>query len=344
MMKKFNATIVRRGKPINMKKMDRDASWMKHIMEERKRLCVVFKDNLEDIDNCPICMCEISKLFVTIHHYPYHECSNCGHIYMQRQPTADSLIKFYSGKGEDTTIQGETYIGEQRFRERIKQIVLPKVSFCLEYIDPIGKWMDCGCGTGELLSALTSFDIECFGIEMDVDEINFAYEQGLTVYQGDVHSVNKELFDNVQVISMINILEHLKNPSCLLKTLSSYIDVGSYFVIEVPRHPSLSSYNSLVFPELTYRHLYAPDHLHIFTECSMLKMLENSGLEIVAVWEFGQDFKDFVSISAIKNDLAGNEFVDEIMNLWDSLASTIQQSIDDKGFSDTMFIIARKGE
>jgi 2-polyprenyl-3-methyl-5-hydroxy-6-metoxy-1,4-benzoquinol methylase len=342
MDKFFKNILVKRGKRIDTSKMSRGLSWMKHIIDERKRLCDLLRHDLEEVERCPICSCALNSLFVDIHGYPYVECSNCGHIYMQKQPVMKSLEEFYSGMGEGKTIQGEIYIDDDIFKERVKQIALPKVSFCLENMNVNGKWIDCGCGTGELLVALSSFDIDCAGIETDVEEINFARNQGVKVEQENIYTVKESVFKGAQVVSMINILEHLKYPSQILKKVSSYLSKEAYLIIEVPRHPSLSSYNSLAFPDLTYRHLYAPDHLHIFTEYSLKIMLREAGLKEKAVWQFGQDFMDFVCISSINNNLEDNEFVNKIMSLFSSVFDDAQQSIDDRGFSDTMFVIAQK--
>lgn len=341
-MFKNKNVFVKKGKSIDTMKMNRGLSWKKHIIEERKRLCDLFRNRLESINRCPICKCKLSKLFVEIHGYPYDECQNCGHIYMKSQPTKDALFNFYSGEGEEKTIQGEIYVDNKIFEERVKQIALPKVQFCLDNIKVTGKWMDCGCGTGEVLEALNSFNIDCFGIETDIEEIEFALQKKLKVRRKNIYEIDKSVFEGVQVVSLINILEHLKDPLEILVKISRFMKNNSYLVLEVPRHPSLSSYNSLAFPDLSYRHLYAPDHLHIFTDRSVEIILNNAGFKPIAVWEFGQDFMDFICISSINNNLENNEFVEKIMDLFSKVFVDVQQSIDDENLSDTMFIIAEK--
>jgi hypothetical protein len=95
---------------------------------------------------------------------------------------------------------------------------------------------------------------------------------------------------------------------------------------------------NLAFPNLAYRHIYAPDHLHIFTEKSTGILLEAAGLKPLALWEFGQDFQHFVSNAAVNAGLKESEFLKSVVDV--SVAA--QQVIDDLGFSDVLFIIARK--
>ena len=71
-------------------------------------------------------------------------------------------------------------------------------------------------------------------------------------------------------------------------------------------------------------------------------MLQNAGLEEVQVWQFGQDFKDFISINMINHNLEQNDFVRDISTLFNNLGPMAQKFIDDNGFSDTMIIIAKK--
>ena len=330
----------KRGKHIDTKKLNRDLAWRKSVSEKRKAMCqhLSSKGSLEKVDRCPICGVKKYKLFTTIFDYPYHECGKCGHIYLATPPTESAIKDLYSGEGENTTIQGDIYIGEEIFKERVKQIARPKVDFCLDHMKLPELWIDVGCGTGEVLTALKERDVLAFGVESDDQEVKFASEHGLKVVRADLLELGEKFFAKAECVSFINILEHIKDPVGTLGRVLDSMPYESSVVIEVPRHPSLSSYNSMAFSSLAYRHIYAPDHLHIFTEKSLKMMFNEVGLKEVAIWEYGQDFQDLISMSAINADLDETGFVSDIMDLFNN----IQQSIDNLGFSDTMFIIGRK--
>lgn len=328
----------RKGKHINTKRLNRDLEWRKSVAEKRKIICEHFIDDLEIVDKCPICKSGKHHLFTNIFDYPYNECDCCGHIFLEKPLSDDAIKELYSGDGENKTIQGDIYIDEGIFLERIKQIAVPKVDFCLEFMNYPGLWVDIGCGTGEILQALENNNIPSLGIESDIEEVRFAIKHGANVIHSDVKDVDHSIFETAGVVSFVNILEHVKNPISVLGNISSFLQSGSYVVVEVPRHPSLSSYNSMAFSSIAYRHIYAPDHLHIFTEKSLKKLFKEVDVEAVAMWEYGQDFQDLICMSAIMADLKENTFVNSIMDLFNN----IQQSIDDIGFSDTMFVIGRK--
>lgn len=328
----------KKGKHINTKKLNRDLEWRQRVSEKRKLMCDHLRGKLEFVSKCPICDSPRYELFTVIFDYPYHECKNCGHIFLATPPSEQAIKDLYSGKGENRTIQGDIYIGEDIFRERIQQIARPKIEFCLEHIERPSLWIDVGCGTGEILEVLKEENIPAIGIESDIEEVQFARSHNLKVTHADFTTIEEDLFSATQCVSFINILEHIKDPVRVIGNIVRHLPDFAYVIIEVPRHPSLSSYNNLAFSSLSYRHIYAPDHLHVFTESSLKLLFGINGLKEIAIWEYGQDFQDLICMSAISAGLKENNFIRDIMDMFNN----IQQSIDDLGFSDTMFVIGRK--
>ena len=62
MGKKFRNEIVKSGKPFDSKKMERSLSWMRHLVEERKRICELFRDKLDKVEYCPVCSCKLNTV------------------------------------------------------------------------------------------------------------------------------------------------------------------------------------------------------------------------------------------------------------------------------------------
>jgi hypothetical protein len=181
------------------------------------------------------------------------------------------------------------------------------------------------------------------GIEADSAQVASARAKGLEVREGYLTPQNaKEFLGEANVVSAINLIEHIPDPVGTLQAISKSILVGSHIIAEVPRQPSLGSFANFVFPELVYRQFCPPDHLHVFSEHSMEILLERSGFAPVAVWTFGKDSIDFLSQAALAANLPqDSEFIREIL---DKLAPAMQKSIDENNYSDTLVIIARKAE
>ena len=142
---------------------------------------------------------------------------------------------------------------------------------------------------------------------------------------------------DVGLISAINVLEHVADPTNFLKMITDELD-EVVIVFEVPRHPSIASLNAVLFPELAFRHIYPPDHLHIFTEQSISKMLEDSNLEVVGSWNFGQDAFDFFQTVGASTGIVENPFWNSVLDI----CPEIQEVIDRNKLSDTSLIVAKK--
>ena len=204
----------------------------------------------------------------------------------------------------------------------------------------IGKWIDIGCGVGEVLLAAANAGWSAFGIESDLEECNYAKSKGLNVINeylpGDAFA---RLLKGVQVVSLFNVLEHIFDPKQFLRNITNALDDG-FVIFEVPRHPSLSSLSSELFPNMACRHIYPPDHLHIFSDRSTNLLLEGTGFVIVGKWYFGQDFFDLICSAGANQGLATNSVWTEIA----SIAPKVQQVIDDEGLADTVIVVAYKGK
>ena len=205
---------------------------------------------------------------------------------------------------------------------------------------PAGKWVDIGSGAGEVVFAATDAGWDASGIESDQDECDFANSKGLKVTH---EYLSEETFtrflQGAQVVSLFNVLEHIPDPRGFLSNIAGALNVG-FLIFEVPRHPSLSSLSSELFPAMACRHIYPPDHLHIFSERSANILLEGTGFDVAGKWYFGQDFFDLICSAGANQGLGTNSVWAEIARV----APKVQQVIDEEGLADTMIVVAYKGK
>jgi hypothetical protein len=127
-------------------------------------------------------------------------------------------------------------------------------------------------------------------------------------------------------------------PQELLAVISRVMPSKCRVVLEVPRHPSLSSFSNRVFPEMASRHMYPPDHLHIFTENSLSLMLKECNLCIENIWVFGQDFYEVITSMAALGRCEKSSIFDKILES----ANSVQEAIDRNNLSDIMIVICKK--
>lgn len=329
----------RQGKNIDWRSLNRDTQWRIDWASKKRNIAERFVScQGVELSHCPICQNSELKQFIEVYGYAYVECKHCGHLFMQRPLDSTELERFYQGNTEGSS-QRLVYVDNDIFNKRVEQIALPKVNYFNDIIKTRGGlWVDIGCGAGELLIAAKRTGWSVLGYESDLAEVNFAREHGLEIVPGYLTADNLNGLNSAQVVSLLNILEHIGDPVALLKNIVAALPMGSFVVIEVPRHPSLSSFTNLVFPDLVYRHIHPPEHLHLFSESSLEIMLRAAGINPVAIWEFGQDAIDFVFHAVANARLQENEFIEAII----ALAADLQPVVDKKGMSDVILVVTIK--
>ena len=326
------------GKPMDFRAIKRDVSWRIDVSKKQREIADRMRSYSGRVEACPICE-GASDSLAEIHGYEYKRCDACRHIFCASPPDPEAVWRLYGGERGERTIQGTIYLDEPIFRERVQRIARPKVAFVRECVAPAGSWVDVGSGAGEILVAAREAGWLAKGLEADKDEVAFARSHGMDVVQEYLRPDNaRNLLSGASVVSFFNVLEHVPNPVALLRSASAALDQHAHVVIEVPRDPSLSSLTSLAFRELASRHIYPPDHLHVFTEQSLRGMLDAAGLSAIALWTFGQDYYDLVTCVAATTRTGTPDLYDAAL----AIAPQVQQIVDEAGLSDTVLVVCKK--
>ena len=335
------AGVTRRvGKEFRPAALGRDTRWRLAMAAKQRATAARLFHARKELSRCPICGSRRHERFVTVFGFVYAACGDCGHIFCQTPLDPSAAASLYSAEEDERRCaQAAVYVDEELFRARIETIARPKAEFVASVVSERGVWVDVGCGTGELIAAAAELGWRCRGVESDPEEIAFGRRHGLQIEAEFADEANiGRLVAAAQVVSLINLLEHVTHPADLLSAAVKASVPGTYVVLEVPRHPSLSALANQAFPELACRHIYAPDHLHVFTEESAARMLKAAGLEAIALWVFGQDFQDLVG-TVLAARLPG---ADADWRVVTDAAPNIQAAVDAAELSDTLFLIARK--
>ena len=224
------------------------------------------------------------------------------------------------------------------YKKRVKEIAEPKAKFADSLIEGRGEWIDIGAGVGDLVLALKKMGWNSKGYESDKSEVIFAKSMGVDLINKFLKPSDLSIIRKAKVVSSLNFLEHLKNPKSFVFNISKNMSIGSYFLFEVPRWPSISAVANKCFPELSSRNIYSPDHLHIFSDKSIGIMLDNSKLEIVSSWYYGQDIYELFGNVFANSNFQNHDLVDKSI----SIVNQLQKIVDKSGLSDTVLILAKK--
>lgn len=232
------------------------------------------------LSECPVCnSTNISKLLTDHREIDISECSKCQFQFMNPQYSDKYLDKFYS-----------EYFTDEVNDDSWKEATFYRHNFYLSLVEnhcSKGKILDVGCGNGHLLRAAISRGWRTVGYDVDEKTTQaVSRELGIDVQSGDFFSIDYEN-EEFDVVSMHQVLEHLKQPNEYLTKINSIIKKDGCLFIGIPNIKSLANrFKSFLEKRgLRKRNIgkyYDSDHHVLYFEPqTLIRLLENHGFKVV---------------------------------------------------------------
>lgn len=140
-----------------------------------------------------------------------------------------------------------------------------------------GQLLDVGCAYGFFLQeARRYFDVA--GIEIAEDAAAYCRQGSLRVFTGVADEANLEQVGMMDVIVLLDVIEHLPSPQETLALCARYLTPGGFIVITTGDFASL--FARLSGPR--WRLMTPPQHLWYFTRESIRRISHPLGLSIVS--------------------------------------------------------------
>jgi SAM-dependent methyltransferase len=156
------------------------------------------------------------------------------------------------------------------------------VDFVRKYRDG-GRLLDVGCAYGFFLQEARPF-YQVTGIELAEDAAAYGRSQGLRVLSGVVNEPTLAELGMMDVIVLLDVMEHLPDPSATLELCARYLNPGGILLITTGDFGS--AYARLAGSR--WRLMTPPQHLWYFTRASIERMTRPFGLRMEA---FGHPWK-----------------------------------------------------
>jgi 2-polyprenyl-3-methyl-5-hydroxy-6-metoxy-1,4-benzoquinol methylase len=229
-----------------------------------------------DLAECPICGGPASGLVgvfesdVSIKNTPFPSrivrCG-CGHHFLNPQPTWKEVEPFYDAEYFDSSNTGK-YRGSG---------APPVVAGRYNHVpvEPGKRYLDIGCGSGELVAAMARLGMEAEGVEPSLEAVEVARRAGLKVHCGMLHDANY-VASSFDTLSMFHVLEHVPKPGEVLGECRRILKPGGMLVIGVPNFDSLT----FAIVKRYWIGLQLPTHFHHFTATSLADAAARAGLEV----------------------------------------------------------------
>jgi 2-polyprenyl-3-methyl-5-hydroxy-6-metoxy-1,4-benzoquinol methylase len=217
------------------------------------------------------------------------QCRVCGYIFDNPRPVLEELIDFYSRPS-----QYDSWLAQLRARDRLWKRRLGK----LQRTKKPGSVLDVGTGIGQFLSLARTSYTEVYGTEVSTVAVQIAKEKyQLNLLQGTIENLDMKgrVFDN---ITLFHVLEHVPDPTSLLRTCHSLLSSNGILVIAVPNEvASLRNFTRrvLVAAGIIKRHRLGKSglprislsadssevHLSHFTPKVLERLLKNTGFSVI---------------------------------------------------------------
>ena len=146
---------------------------------------------------CPICgeKNKTRNIFIEVYDIEYITCQKCSHVYQDLIPSEEN--QYNSSMNVSKRMSKQLYEDKEKSNYRLKQVVAPKIKFVLNQFPKkfTGKWLDVGCGTGELIKEIKEYGWESNGIDNNKSSINFAKKNyNIDIHYGNVEQTDKAFF------------------------------------------------------------------------------------------------------------------------------------------------------
>jgi 2-polyprenyl-3-methyl-5-hydroxy-6-metoxy-1,4-benzoquinol methylase len=143
--------------------------------------------------------------------------------------------------------------------------------------------LDVGCGQGDLLVALSKLnrDVSLTGCDPSLVAIESARLKAPEVEFICADLINedpRELYGkSFDTVTLVEVIEHLDNPSDLLKKVSQYMKLNATLIVSVPAGPRSAFEVSI-------------GHRQHFSKQSLMKLLIESGFKEIKISQIGFPF------------------------------------------------------
>lgn len=226
---------------------------------------------------CPLCGSHEDRLVLTKRgvvvpvEFELVACVGCGHVRVDPRIPDERLdelydLAYYRGEGFDRTIDYDAEASADVWAEHaaVVDTVADALGGSVEGV----RWLDIGCGTGGLLEQARRRGAQVFGADSSQFALERCRQKGLALLADSEVADQSGSFD---VVSAIEVIEHVPDPRKLLELLRACVRVGGVVYV------GTGNWN-LVRRQRGTPYLMPEGHIQYFTPDRMRRLFADCSL------------------------------------------------------------------
>ena len=221
--------------------------------------------------------------------YEWSRCDACQGLQVTHLPTPETLDElynkhYYEGYKEDYDMSRYVdYVGQRSF---IQANLRRRVTWARKHLalESGATWLDVGCAAGFLLDVVREHGYAPYGL--DYSDFGPAYAQDElqmpNVRQGTIDALPEDFPGAFDVVSYIDVLEHIPCPRDVLQKSIDLVAPGGYLIGETFDPNSWFAQKT----GAAWHAIDPPNHLNILSLNAIDNLMRSSGLTHVASASF----------------------------------------------------------
>jgi 2-polyprenyl-3-methyl-5-hydroxy-6-metoxy-1,4-benzoquinol methylase len=217
----------------------------------------------------------------------------CGFRHLYPVPSDAEISRFYESRYFDVLRKGGRAPELRRIMEGgesakaeihwLESVLYDDIVASLKELGAGSQLLDVGCGTGDFLAYTRQHGFEPQGIEIASEAVERARRRGLSVQATTLEEYIAEPSNarSVDVVVMLNVLEHVPDPVKLLQQAGEVLRRGGLVCIRVPN--DFSEIQEAARQKLNAQPWWiaVPDHINYFTFDSLQTTFDYCGFDRV---------------------------------------------------------------
>lgn len=208
------------------------------------------------------------------------QCEACSHVYTRHHWTDAGLVELFRHTLAIQQAHADTG------HDSLRPLWTPVVERAITHLGGYGPamkalrpptWLDVGCGNGALVMVAGDYGFKAQGLDARTDTVAHLRDLGFDATQGDF--VQAELPTGLDVLSMMDVLEHMAFPVPALQKAHRVLRPDGLLVISLPDMDSSSwrlmdhTNNNPYWIEI--------EHHHNFGRARLTALLHAQGFEVI---------------------------------------------------------------